>query len=69
MRRPTPRAWRLAASPTGRAAAVVAAAVPGATGAAIERRGDLVCVTASAAGRAAVPIALTATSCALDGGL
>lgn len=51
----------------GRAAAVVAAAVTGAS-AATGRRGDLVCVTAtSAAG--VLPIELSATSCALDGGL
>lgn len=53
----------------GRAAAVVASAVPGAASA-ISRRGDLVCVTASAP--AALPVAaltLTATGCALDGGL
>ncbi|MGC5171489.1 TadE family type IV pilus minor pilin [Micromonospora sp. DT81.3] len=54
----------------GRAGAVVAAAVTDA-GADIERRGDLVCVTASAAVRAAglLPLTLRATSCALAGGL
>ena len=52
----------------GRAGAVVAGAVTGA-GAHIERRGDLVCVTASAAVRAAglLPLTLRATSCALAG--
>ena len=54
----------------GRASAVVAGAVSDA-GAAIERHGELVCVTASAAVRAGgmVPLTLRATSCALAGGL
>jgi Flp pilus assembly protein TadG len=50
-----------------RAGAVVAAAVAGAS-AAPDRRADLVCVTAtSSAGP--LPFVLSATSCALDGGL
>jgi Flp pilus assembly protein TadG len=63
-------AARLAArgEPDGRARSVVAAAVPGAD-TVLARRGDLVCVTASASAATSVPIALTATSCALDGGL
>lgn len=52
----------------GRAHALVAAAVPGAV-AAIDRRGELVCVTASAAASAALPLTVSAMSCALDGGL
>jgi len=63
-------AARLAArgEPAGRVAAIVADAAPGAVGA-IERRGELVCVTASAAAGVALPFTLTATSCALAGGL
>lgn len=52
----------------GRASAAVAAAVSGA-GIGIAHRGDLVCVTAAAPALGAVPVPLTATSCALDGGL
>jgi Flp pilus assembly protein TadG len=51
-----------------RAVAVVSHAVSGAV-AAIERRGDLVCVHAEAPAVDAVPIVLSVTSCALDGGL
>ena len=50
-----------------RAGALVAAAVPGAA-AATERRAELVCVTASSPA-GLLPLALSATSCALDGGL
>lgn len=50
-----------------RARAVIEYAVPGAS-AVTERRGDLVCVTASASA-SVLPVALSATSCALDGGL
>lgn len=50
-----------------RAWAVVQSAVPGASAVA-EHRGDLVCVIASASA-GVLPWALTATSCALDGGL
>jgi Flp pilus assembly protein TadG len=35
----------------------------------VAREGDLVCVTASAPAIGAVPVTLSATSCALDGGL
>ena len=49
-----------------RVAGVVIAAVPGATSS-ITEHGDLVCVTASAS--AGVALTLTATSCALAGGL
>ena len=49
-----------------RITAVVLSEVPGATST-IEQRGDLVCVTASA--DAVLPLTLTATSCALAGGL
>jgi Flp pilus assembly protein TadG len=49
-----------------RAEATVAVAVPGAA-VAIDRRGDIVCVTATAAG--SLPVTLSATSCALAGGL
>jgi hypothetical protein len=53
----------------GRAHAVVAAATRGG-GAAIEQRGDLVCVVGSAPAGLPLPVApLTATSCALAGGL
>ncbi len=45
---------------------VIAAAVPGAVSE-IEQRGDLVCVSASVS--ATLPLTLTATSCALAGGL
>ncbi|MET0780280.1 MAG: TadE family type IV pilus minor pilin [Microbacterium sp.] len=54
--------------PDGRASAIVASAVAGA-GVAIDRRGDLVCVTASAPAWRVVPVPLSATSCALAGGL
>jgi len=56
--------------PDGRASAVVADAVRDAR-ADIERRGELVCVTASAMVRVAalLPLTLRATSCALAGGL
>ena len=55
--------------PDGRAVAVVTQAVPGAQ-ASSARRGDLVCVTASARPQVAgVGVALQATSCALAGGL
>lgn len=56
--------------PQDRANALIGAAVAGA-GAAIERRADLVCIIASAEVRVAgvVPVTLSATSCALDGGL
>jgi Flp pilus assembly protein TadG len=37
--------------------------------AAISHRGELVCVTASSAGAGLLPITLSATSCALAGGL
>ena len=52
----------------GRASTAVAGSV---SDAAIEvaREGDLVCVTASAPAIGAVPVTLSATSCALDGGL
>ncbi|HWM15163.1 MAG TPA: TadE family type IV pilus minor pilin [Microbacterium sp.] len=49
-----------------RARAAVSAAVPGAA-VDIGARGDLVCVTASA--NSSLPITLSATSCALAGGL
>ena len=49
-----------------RIAAVVVAEVPGATSAVTER-GELLCVTVS--GDAGLPLTLTATSCALAGGL
>ena len=48
--------------------AAVAAAVSGAT-VQTEIRGELVCVTASAAASPGFPLALVATSCALSGGL
>jgi Flp pilus assembly protein TadG len=51
-----------------RASSAVTAAVSDAA-AAVDRRGDLVCVIASAPAYGAVPITLSATSCALDGGL
>ena len=51
-----------------RAHAAVSGAVAGAV-AHIERRGDLVCVRAEAAAADALPIRITAASCALDGGL
>lgn len=55
--------------PEGRAAGVVARAVPGAR-AATSWSGDLVCVTATAEARVAgVAIPLRAASCALGGGL
>lgn len=56
--------------PRGRAEAIIGAAVAGA-GAAVERRADLVCVIASAEVRIAgiIPVSLSATSCALEGGL
>ena len=50
-----------------RAGAVVAAAVAGAS-AATHRRADLVCVTVSSSA-GLLPMVLSATSCALDGGL
>jgi Flp pilus assembly protein TadG len=50
-----------------RAWAVVESAVPGASAVA-ERRGDLVCVTTTAVA-SVLPVTLSATSCALDGGL
>lgn len=53
--------------PDARAHAVVAGAVAGA-GVAIDRRGDLVCVTASST-TTPLPLTLRATGCALDGGL
>ncbi|SFS16419.1 hypothetical protein SAMN04487846_3305 [Microbacterium sp. cf046] len=49
-----------------RAHAAVVAAVSGGA-AVIDRRGDVVCVTATAPG--GLPMTLTATSCALAGGL
>lgn len=49
-----------------RVQAAVAAVAPGAT-ATVHPEGDLVCVAGSV--RAALPITLTATSCALAGGL
>lgn len=53
----------------GRAASAITTVVPGG-GASVSHRGDLVCVTASAtAPIAGVEIPLTATSCALAGGL
>ena len=51
-----------------RAHEVVAAAASGAR-TAIERRGEIVCVTVSAPAGSALPLALSATGCALDGGL
>lgn len=45
------------------------AAAGGGASAAISRSGDLVCVTASSASAGLLPITLTATSCALAGGL
>ena len=51
-----------------RAGAVVASAVPGAA-VVIDRRGDLVCVTASASASRVLPVGLSASSCALAGGL
>ncbi len=61
-------AARLAArgEPADRVHAVVAQATAGAS-ARIEQRGDLVCVVASAP--AGLPFTLTASSCALAGGL
>jgi Flp pilus assembly protein TadG len=53
--------------PEVRAWAVIASAVPGASSSA-DRRDELVCVTASSAAEF-LPLALSATSCALDGGL
>jgi len=50
-----------------RVRAVVAQAQPGGI-AVIESRGDLVCVEASAPAPAALPLRITATSCALAGG-
>ncbi|HEX5729964.1 TadE family type IV pilus minor pilin [Microbacterium sp.] len=52
----------------GRAQSVVASAVSGAS-LVLTRRGDLVCVTASASAAVSLPLTLSATSCALDGGL
>ena len=54
--------------PDARAHAAIAYAVSGAA-AAIDRRGDLVCVTATVAASGVLPIRLSAASCALDGGL
>lgn len=54
--------------PDARAAAAVTGAVPGGS-AAVGRRGDLVCVTASASAVGGIPLTLSATSCALAGGL
>jgi Flp pilus assembly protein TadG len=56
--------------PEGRVSSVIAGAVRGADSR-IDRQGDLVCVTASAAVRAGglVPLTLDATGCALAGGL
>ncbi len=61
-------AARLAArgESTGRALAAVSSAVAGAT-ARVEPRGDLVCVSAQAP--TAVVVTVSATSCALAGGL
>ena len=61
-------AARLAArgESAGRVHGAVSQAVTGATSE-IEQRGDLVCVTAAAS--AGLPLTLTASSCALDGGL
>jgi Flp pilus assembly protein TadG len=50
-----------------RAWAAIDAAVPGAS-ATTARRGDLVCVTATSSA-SLLPLTLSATSCALDGGL
>jgi hypothetical protein len=63
-------ASRLAARGEGeeRVSGFVSAAVPGATSV-IVTRDDLVCVTASAEVSGGVPLILTATSCALAGGL
>ena len=63
-------AARLAArgEPAGRVGAVVASVAPGAV-ASVEPRGDLVCVTGTVAATLPLPFALTATSCALAGGL
>lgn len=56
--------------PDGRAGEIIAGAVAGA-GAAVSRRADLVCVVASVDVRVAgvIPVSLSATSCALAGGL
>ena len=51
-----------------RVQAVLATAVAGASGE-ITRRGDLICVTAASAAWVRLPLTLTATSCALAGGL
>jgi len=62
-------AARLAAR--GESAARVAAVVDGAVAGAVgttERRGELVCVTASAPAGPPLPLTLTATSCALADG-
>lgn len=48
--------------------AVVSSSIAGAT-ATIQLRGETVCVTASAAAFGALPVELSATSCALAGGL
>ena len=53
--------------PPASAVAVVKAAVPGAV-AAVEQRGDLVCVTATASA-GIVGVTLSARACALSGGL
>jgi Flp pilus assembly protein TadG len=52
---------------TGRAQSAVGTAVPGAS-MAVEHRGDLVCVTASATVRVGIAVTLTGSACALDGG-
>jgi Flp pilus assembly protein TadG len=53
--------------PEAKAWALIDSAVPGAS-ASTERRADLVCVTA-ASSASPLPLALNATSCALEGGL
>ena len=61
-------AARLAArGEPGAAPTAVSSAVPGAD-VAIQNRGDLVCVTVTASAAGALPIVLSADSCALDGG-
>ena len=63
-------AARLAArgEPDERVHGILAAAVAGAIGE-IEQRGELVCVTAAATAAVGLPITVSATSCALAGGL
>ena len=69
MPRPTPPASSRAAKRQARAWAADRLGRAGRVGDDRASRGDLVCVTATSAGESCLPLALSATSCALDGGL